>query len=130
MPLFGQLSGCVGGQRGARFTLRTDHKSLVWLHRFKDTEGMMARWLHALQQFQFFMLCNNFNFLSSTGQGGIMVMQTVSLVLHRHRVDSAPAPTAHRSSCPMTSQINHLTLPQPVARKTLIWYQSIRGRSG
>ena len=39
--------------RGARFTLRTDHKSLVWLHRFKDTEGMMARWLHALQQFQF-----------------------------------------------------------------------------
>ena len=29
--------------RGAKFTLRTDHKSLVWLHRFKDTEGMMAR---------------------------------------------------------------------------------------
>ena len=38
--------------RGAKFTLRTDHKSLVWLHRFKDTEGMMVRWLHA-QQFQF-----------------------------------------------------------------------------
>ena len=29
------------------------HKSLVWLHRFKDTEGMMVRWLHTLQQFQF-----------------------------------------------------------------------------
>ena len=39
--------------RGARFTLRTDHKSLVCLHRFKDTERMMSRWLHALQQFQF-----------------------------------------------------------------------------
>ena len=39
--------------RGAKFTLRTDHKSLVWLHRFKDMEGMMARWLHTLQQFQF-----------------------------------------------------------------------------
>ena len=39
--------------RGARFVIRTDHKSLVWLHRFKDTEGMMARWLHTLQQFQF-----------------------------------------------------------------------------
>ena len=39
--------------RGARFTLRTDHKSLVWLHRFKDTEGMMYRWLHTLKQFQF-----------------------------------------------------------------------------
>ena len=39
--------------RGAHFTLRTDHKSLVWLHRFKDTEGMLSRWLHSLQQFQF-----------------------------------------------------------------------------
>ena len=39
--------------RGAKFTLRTDHKSLVWLHRFQNTEGMMARWLHTLQQFQF-----------------------------------------------------------------------------
>ena len=39
--------------RGAKFTLLTDHKSLVWLHRFNDTEGMLARWLHALQQFQF-----------------------------------------------------------------------------
>ena len=38
---------------GAKFTLRTDHKSLVRLHRFKDTEGMMARWLHTLPQFQF-----------------------------------------------------------------------------
>ena len=38
---------------GSKFTLHTDHKSLVWLHRFKDTEGMMARWLHTLQQFQF-----------------------------------------------------------------------------
>ena len=35
---------------GAKLTLRTDHKSLVWLHCFKDTEGMMARWLHTLQQ--------------------------------------------------------------------------------
>ena len=38
--------------RVTKFTIRTDHKSLVWLHRFKDTEGMMARW-HTLQQFQF-----------------------------------------------------------------------------
>ena len=28
--------------RGSRFTLLTDHKSLVWLHRFKDTEGTPA----------------------------------------------------------------------------------------
>ena len=35
--------------RGAKFTIHTYHKS----HRFKDTDGMMARWLHTLQQFQF-----------------------------------------------------------------------------
>ena len=39
--------------RGAKFTIRTDHKSFVWLHQLKDTEGMMARWFHTLQQFQF-----------------------------------------------------------------------------
>ena len=39
--------------RGAKFTISTYHKSLVWLHQFKDTEGMMARLLHTLQQFQF-----------------------------------------------------------------------------
>lgn len=39
--------------RGLKFTLRTDHKSLVWLHRFKDTEGMLSRWMHLLQQFNF-----------------------------------------------------------------------------
>ena len=37
---------------GAKFILRTE--SLVWLHRFKDTESMMARWMiYALQQLQF-----------------------------------------------------------------------------
>ena len=35
-------------------TIYPSHRSqvMVWLHRFKDTEGMMSRWLHALQQFQ------------------------------------------------------------------------------
>ena len=48
------VSMCIRSYlRGAKFTLRSDHKSLVWLHHFKDTEGMMARWLHTLQQFQF-----------------------------------------------------------------------------
>ena len=50
--------------RGARFIIRTDHKSLVWLHRFKDTEGMMARWLHTLHQFQFTIVHSNADGLS------------------------------------------------------------------
>ena len=51
--------------RGAKFTLRTDHKSLVWLHRFKDTEGGC-------------MLYNSFSSPSYTGRAGTMVMRTVS----------------------------------------------------
>ena len=51
--LFDPHSDGIAPLKCARFTLRTDNKSLVWLHRFKDTEGMMARWLYALQQFQF-----------------------------------------------------------------------------
>ena len=36
---------------GRRFTLRTDHNSLVWLMRFKHIEGQLARWLEELAQF-------------------------------------------------------------------------------
>ena len=38
---------------GAPFTIRTDHASLAWLLRFKDADGMLARWLAELALFQF-----------------------------------------------------------------------------
>ena len=46
------VSMCIQFRSYLRCT-KGDHKSLVWLHRFKDPEGMMARWLHTVQQFQF-----------------------------------------------------------------------------
>ena len=30
--------------RGAQFTLRTDHSSLRWLQKFRNEDGMLARW--------------------------------------------------------------------------------------
>jgi hypothetical protein len=36
---------------GRRFTLRTDHNSLVWLTRFKHTERQLARWLEEMAQY-------------------------------------------------------------------------------
>jgi hypothetical protein len=36
---------------GRRFTVRTDHSSLVWLMRFKHIQGQLARWLEELSQF-------------------------------------------------------------------------------
>ena len=38
---------------GANFTLRTDHKALLWLKSFKDSEGILARWLEKLEAFDF-----------------------------------------------------------------------------
>jgi hypothetical protein len=36
---------------GRKFTLRTDHASLVWLLRFRHLEGQLARWLEEMSQF-------------------------------------------------------------------------------
>ena len=72
--------------RGAKFTLRMDHKSLVWLHRFKYTEGMMARWLHALQQFQFSIVHQ-----PGRDHGNVDVLS---------RVPSSPCRQCTRPDCP------------------------------
>ncbi|KAL5502654.1 hypothetical protein EMCRGX_G009459 [Ephydatia muelleri] len=42
--------GCSVGP-GRRFTLRTDHGALLWLHNFKEPEGQLARWLGKLHKF-------------------------------------------------------------------------------
>ena len=38
---------------GSHFLLRTDHASLTWLLNFKNPEGQVARWLEALQGYDF-----------------------------------------------------------------------------
>ena len=37
--------------RGAQFTLHTDHSSLRWLQKFRNEDGMLARWYLLLGQF-------------------------------------------------------------------------------
>ena len=37
---------------GKPFIVRTDHASLVWLKNFKEPEGMLARWIAALGEYQ------------------------------------------------------------------------------
>ena len=36
---------------GNHFSVRTDHGSLVWLMKFKNIEGQLARWLEELQEY-------------------------------------------------------------------------------
>ena len=38
---------------GVHFTVRTDHASLKWLRNFKNIDGMLARWLTALECYDF-----------------------------------------------------------------------------
>jgi hypothetical protein len=38
---------------GARFVVRTDHNSLVWLCHFRELDGQLARWLETLAQYDF-----------------------------------------------------------------------------
>ena len=38
---------------GRKFILRTDHSALRWLHNFKDPDGLVARWLEKLAQFDY-----------------------------------------------------------------------------
>ena len=38
---------------GREFLLRTDHGALVWLHKFKEPEGQVARWLQQLAPYEF-----------------------------------------------------------------------------
>ena len=38
---------------GPRFLVRTDHAAVVWLTNLKNIQGMLARWLAKLQQFNF-----------------------------------------------------------------------------
>ena len=36
---------------GNRFTVRTDHNSLIWLLSFKNIQGQLARWIEELSQY-------------------------------------------------------------------------------
>lgn len=55
-----ELLAVVAGLRHFRhylyatpFLLRTDHAALTWLMNFKEPEGQVARWITALQEYQF-----------------------------------------------------------------------------
>jgi len=38
---------------GTKIILRTDHHSLKWLNNFKRLEGILARWIETLAEFDF-----------------------------------------------------------------------------
>ena len=74
--------------RGSQFTLQTDHSSLRWLQKFKNEDGMLARWYLLLGQF-------SVTFEYRPGVGDNLVSDTASdktLQTVRSWVDSGLAP--------------------------------------
>eukprot|EP00117_Sycon_ciliatum_P004679 scpid29773/ scgid8939/ Retrovirus-related Pol polyprotein from transposon 297; Protease; Reverse transcriptase; Endonuclease len=38
---------------GATFKLRTDHRALIWLQTFRESDGLLARWLERLAAYDY-----------------------------------------------------------------------------
>ena len=38
---------------GRKFTIRTDHASLIWLTNFKNLEGQLCRWINILENYDY-----------------------------------------------------------------------------
>ena len=77
---------------GRRFTIRTDHNSLTWLLRFKNIQGMLARWLEELSQFDMIIIHRPGKF-------------------HQNADSLSRIPTPDRSCSNYNSEINLQDLP-------------------
>ena len=59
--------------RGAQFTLRTDHSSLRWLQKFRNEDGMLARWNLLLESQLHSKIGRGLNMQMRTGWQDIVV---------------------------------------------------------
>ena len=81
---------------GPKFLVRTDHAALVWLKNLKNIQGMLARWLAKLQQF-------NFDIVHRTG------------AQHGNADGLSRCPQCERGSCAPTTNTGHSDPEQPYA---------------
>ena len=87
---------------GNPFLLRTDHSSLTWLYNFKNPEGQLARWLEALQEYNFTIehrkgrLYGNADAMSrkpctQCGRDSLIITEDVTLALIKEQNTAIPA---------------------------------------
>ena len=81
---------------GPRFLVRTDHATLVWLKNLKNIQGMLARWLAKLQQF-------NFDIVHRPG------------AQHGNADGLSRCPQCERGTCAPTTNTHHTDPDQPYA---------------
>ena len=81
---------------GPKFLVRTDHAALVWLKNLKNIQGMLARWLAKLQQF-------NFDIVHRPG------------AQHGNADGLSRCPQCERGSCAPTTDTSHSDPEQPYA---------------
>ena len=72
---------------GWPFVIQTDHRSLMWLDKFKDTNDRLARWSLALQPFQFSIVhrpgASNGNADASSRAGDRVAAKTATSALEK-----------------------------------------------
>ena len=81
---------------GPKFLVRTDHAALVWLTNLTNIQGMLARWLAKLQQF-------NFDIIHRPG------------AQHGNADDLSRCPQCERGSCAPNTNTLHTDPEQPYA---------------
>ena len=106
--------------RGAQFTLRTDHSSLRWLQKFRNSDGMLTRWYMLLGQFSVMFEYRICRYHDSIFGGHLGVSRTYRLLDRvywpglrqevRSYLSSCSVCLARKSPCPRRVPMGHMSV--------------------
>jgi len=106
---------------GNKVILRTDHHSLKWLRTFKRPEGILARWIETLAEFDFEIehragrLHSNADDKTKLQSAGEKSPPTIGLTNAKERISSSSHCLYTRFSCAPSSQ----TMPSPSCKQKI-----------
>ena len=91
---------------GNQFTLRTDHKALIWLHSFREVDGLLARWIERLAVFDYVVT-------HRPGKQHVNADALSRLRYHSPATATSPTPTPEQRVGEQNIVVNHLSSASP-----------------